>query len=82
MPAIYIISNIADTYWDSLIRYISNYEEQKVTSTEDRNKIIRKNLKENPYNAIYYLERCFKLFKEYILILKFKIEDWQYYIEF
>ncbi|KHE80122.1 hypothetical protein GE21DRAFT_1219138, partial [Neurospora crassa] len=60
---------------DSLARYIPNYEEWKVASAEDRNRIVRKNFKENPYIAVYYLEYCFKLFKEYILILKFKIKD-------
>lgn len=80
-PGGFFIFSAANLYWLSLIQYILQYDEQLIVYKDEKIRIIRRNLRDNPYIADYYLARRIDLFCKHVLFKKFNITDQQYRFE-
>lgn len=80
-PGGFFTFSTADLYWLSLIQYMLQYDEQLTVYKDEKMRITRRNLRDNPYIANYHLARRVDLFCKHVLFKKFNITDQQYRFE-
>jgi ATP-dependent DNA helicase PIF1 len=59
-PSLFLTFSAADLHWDSLMRHIPRYEEWKAAPSDQRVRIARENLRDNPHIVAYHFYRRLK----------------------
>ena len=75
-PPLFSTYSAADTHWESLAKLMPNFEAWKRGTAQERARISRKNLTNNPHIAVYHIVRRFTLFMERVIAPKFNVKDW------
>ena len=79
-PDLFLMFTVADYYWNSLQKYMPQYNEWKSGTAAERIKISRENVCNNPHIATYHFYRQFTLFMDKVVVPKFNVKDhWNHY---
>ncbi|EGP82368.1 uncharacterized protein MYCGRDRAFT_97535 [Zymoseptoria tritici IPO323] len=75
-PDIFITLSAADVQWFSTASHMPDFERWLTLPPDERARLARENLKNNPHVADAHFERRFKLFLEKVLKPKFNVVDY------
>jgi ATP-dependent DNA helicase PIF1 len=74
-PSLFLTFSAANLHWDSLVRHLPRYEEWKAALSDQRVRIARENLRDNPHIVAYHFYRRLQVFTDEVLKDKFNIID-------
>jgi ATP-dependent DNA helicase PIF1 len=74
-PSLFLTFSAADLHWNSLMRHLPRYEEWKAAPSDERVRIARENLHDNPHIVAYHFYRRLQVFTDEVLRDKFNIRD-------
>src|ERR1051325_2966550 len=75
-PYLFLTFNTVDIHWDSLYKYMPNYEAWKEATGREKMRIVTENIKDNPYIIAYHFYERFNQFMTHVLIPKFGIVNY------
>jgi ATP-dependent DNA helicase PIF1 len=75
-PHLFLTFSAADLHWDSLMQHMPRYDEWKATTSVQRVRIARDNLRDNPHIVAYHFYRRLYVFIDVVLRAKFNIQDY------
>lgn len=75
-PGGFFTFSAADLHWLSLMQHMPQYDEWLIAHEDEKMRIARRNLRDNPHIADYHLARRVDLFCKHVLFKKFNVTDW------
>ena len=73
---LFVTLSAADLHWDDLMRHLPQYEAWQTADPEQRVRIARQNLRDNPHIVAEWYTIRFETFKTYVIDQLFDVEDW------
>lgn len=80
VPSAFITLTPADYHWQSLYRHMPDFQAWMDANDENRHKLSKRLLQENPHIAAHHFWSRSKLFREIVLLRKFNLDD--YWVRF
>ncbi|KAH0826840.1 hypothetical protein AYO21_07253 [Fonsecaea monophora] len=79
-PHLFVTLSAADYHWHDLMKHLPEFDRWEIATPDERIRIARRNIRDNPLIVAYYFHARLEAFKQTVLIPKFNIKDqWSRY---